>query len=116
MIAIFVFNGDKIFEKQDYIQSATIFHFILLPLYAIVGYAHFSVLVTMRLLCRKGTSNDLKMKVLLRHFTYLVIFDLYLTFGLLIALKVVEVSQYGYILNSLGILLGVIRFVEPYVF
>jgi len=107
---------DKIFEKEDYLHGNAVFYFILLPMYVVVAYTHWSVFVTVLLLCRKGTSNDLKMKVLLRHFTYLVIYDFYCIFGLFLALEVVEVQQYGYFLNSVGLILGLIRFLEPYVF
>jgi hypothetical protein len=100
---------------MDIRNSKSVFHFILLPVYAVLAYTHFSVLVTIRLLCRKGTSSELKMRVLLRHFTYLVIYDCYFIFGLFYALKIVSVNRWGYILNGLGVFLGLIRFFEPYV-
>lgn len=87
-------------------------------MYAVIAYTHLSVLVTMRLLCRKGTSSDLKRKVLLRHFTYLVIYDCYFIFGVFFALGVVDVRRDGKysLVNGLGIFLGLIRFLEPFVF
>ena len=67
------------------------------------------------LLCRKGTSQEVKNYVLFRHFTYLALFNIYFFFTIKY-FRTREEKNYPKIFDLLGLFLALTRFVEPYVF
>ena len=77
----------------------------------------------MIMLCRKGTSSEVKRYVLIRHFTYKILFDFYVIniYLLMEGTEGVD-SEYEEVFKPMplwdlvGFFVALSRFLEPYVF
>ena len=79
------------------------------------GIALISILLVIVHLSKKGTSNDLRIKVLKRHFIYTVIYITQTT--LLVIIMNGQLDSWLYLFAQLmGFLLALMRCLEPYVY
>lgn len=81
-----------------------------------VGWTHVSSVITICLLCRRGTSQELKRKVFNRHFTYLLIYDFYFIQGVFFEFQPTSAYDIEYLFNTVGVLIALVRLLEPFVF
>ena len=90
---------------------------IVLYIIPIVLVQYYSIQIII-LLCRKGTSSDVKGSLLQRHFLFLVLQNFYSYFSFLFW-KVTKSDKsggsYSFIFDLIGLFIALVRFFEPYV-